>query len=377
MEILLASLIMVMGQLQTAQPDVTMEQIAQASQAYTDEIVAAETPVVKGIYSTASSANGPRLDKLLKLIDDTSLNALVVDVKDDWGYIDWDTGNDKLKAMGTTKVVIQDMPKLMQKLKEHDVYPIARVVVFKDTVLANKYPEYSFVTKSGAVWNNGNSNPESFVNPYMKEVWDYNIEVAKEAAKLGFKEIQFDYVRFAEGFAANESTLTYTKDDRKRIDVIAGFVEEAKKQLSPLGVKISVDIFGYAASVPAAEGIGQDFIKISSHVDVICPMIYPSHYSTGWFGSVVPDAQPYTTIKGAAAATNLKLQPLEEQQLKPIVRPWLQDFTAPWVDGYIVYGKQEIEDQIRGLKDEGIQEFLLWNAGNTYTPGVNYDVTSP
>lgn len=212
----------------------------------------------------------------------------------------------------------------MERLEKHDIYPIARIVVFKDTILAKKHPEYSFVQKDGSVWSNGGG--DSFVNPYSKEVWDYNIEIAKEAAKLGFKEIQFDYVRFPEGFEKRADSLNYEKSEMSRVDAVSSFVKYAKEQLEPLGIRVSVDIFGYAASVPAAEGIGQDFVKISDQVNIICPMIYPSHYSTGWFNAKDPDKAPYQTIKGAIKDTQDKLAPLGEEQ--PIVRPWIQDFTA-------------------------------------------------
>ena len=206
----------------------------------------------------------------------------------------------------------------------------------------------------------------------MKEVWDYNIAVAKEAAKLGFKEIQFDYVRFPEGFEKKADSLVFTKTKDSRVDAIAGFVKYAKSQLEPLGVRVSVDIFGYAASVPAAEGIGQDFVKISKNVDVISPMVYPSHYSTGWFGVKDPDKNPYATIKGAMLDTHKKLDPIGS--FKPVIRPWIQDFTASWLGKghYIPYGNTEVNAQIKALKDTNIEEYLLWNAGNKYSPGTNY-----
>jgi hypothetical protein len=390
MEMLLAALMMIWGNITGSNPDVTLDQLIQVSQlppaaivqqtdgsAAVDPLVPVgktdpqqDAPKVKGIYATAHSAGGARLDTLLKLLDDTELNAMVIDIKDDFGYITYDTGNPELAAMDSTKKIIPDMAALMEKLKEHQVYPIARIVVFKDTVLAKKKPELSFINPDGTLWNNGKAQPDSFMNPYNKAVWDYNIAVAKEAAKAGFKEIQFDYVRFPEGFENRADTLKYDKDERSRVDAVSSFVKYAREQLSPLGVRTSVDIFGYAASVPAAEGIGQDFVKISQNTDVICPMIYPSHYSTGWFGQKVPDAAPYATINGASIDTNKKLEPIGA--LKPIIRPWIQDFTASWVPGYIKYGKHEVEEQIRALKDNGVDEFLLWNAGNTYTPGVNY-----
>ncbi|TCZ74265.1 GTP-binding protein [Paenibacillus albiflavus] len=402
MEMLLASLLMVWGNLSAASSDVTFEQLVQASLDSKNAIVEVQpgsatngtkdpdkpagpldyllpaskkdpepnSPKVKGIYVTSHVAGGKKFDSLVNLLDKTELNAMVIDVKDDYGYITFDTGNPELTNLGTTKKNIADIHKLTATLQEHDIYPIGRIVVFKDSIYANMKPEQSYVSSNGTVWQNGRK--ESFVNPYLKEIWDYNINVAKEAAKVGFKEIQFDYVRFPEGFEKKADSLKYTKDDRSRIQVISEFVKYAKEQLEPLGVRVSVDIFGYAASVPAAEGIGQDFETISANVDVISPMIYPSHYSEGWFGAKVPDAAPYQTINGASIDTEKKLTRLKEMNIKPIIRPWIQDFTATWVKGHITYGKHELEEQIRALKDNGVEEYLLWNAGNNYTEGVKF-----
>ncbi|MFC4102756.1 putative glycoside hydrolase [Paenibacillus xanthanilyticus] len=329
-----------------------------------------DAPKVKGVYVTAHSAGGSRMTSLLKLLDDTDLNGMVIDVKDDYGYITYPTANPELLKLGKPQKYIRDMPGMMKKLGEHDIYPIARIVVFKDTVLARSHPELSFRRQDGSVWANGKG--DSFVNPYKKEVWDYNIAIAKEAVKLGFKEIQFDYVRFPEGFEKKADGLVFDKTKESRVDAVAGFVKYAKGQLEPLGVRVSVDIFGYAASVPAAEGIGQDFVKISKYVDVICPMVYPSHYSTGWFGVKEPDTDPYATIKGSMVDTHKKLDPIGS--FKPVIRPWIQDFTASWLGKghYVKYGKAQVEAQIKALKDTGVEEYLLWNAGNKYTPDVIY-----
>jgi hypothetical protein len=329
-----------------------------------------DAPQIKGIYVTAYSAGGSRMPTLLDLVDKTALNAMVIDIKDDSGYITYKTDNPELQKLGTPQPFIKDIGKLMTTLKEHQIYPIARIVVFKDTVLAKKHPELSYLTSDGNIWRNGKG--DSFVNPYRKEVWDYNVEIAKEAAKLGFKEIQFDYVRFPEGFEKKEKNLKFTKTDESRVDVVAGFVQYAREQLAPLGVRVSVDIFGYAASVPAAEGIGQDFVKISNAVNVISPMIYPSHYSTGWFNQKDPDLAPYATIKGAMDDTHKKLDPLGGMQ--PKIRPWIQDFTASWLGNghYKKYTAADVDAQIKALRDSGVNEFLLWNAGNKYSPGANY-----
>lgn len=330
---------------------------------------------VRGIYVTGNSAGGERFNSLTQLVDETDLNAMVIDIKEDHGYLTYKPNEDSpFQDIG--KPYIKDPAKLLKTLEEKQIYPIARVVVFKDTALANKKPEWSF--KDGnQVWKNGRG--ESFVNPFVKEVWDYNVQIAIEAAKMGFQEIQFDYVRFPEGFEKRDSTLQYSMGDykdvemdnvQKRVKAVTDFVAYARKELKPYDVKVSVDIFGYTATLPEAPGIGQNFSKISENVDVISSMIYPSHW-TSYFGIAKPDTEPYRLVQEYA---KLEKKKLEELKTPPVSRPWLQDFTASWLGSgnYLVYGKKEVEDQIRALKDQGINEYLLWNASNRYSPNVDY-----
>ena len=201
----------------------------------------------------------------------------------------------------------------MKKLEEKEIYPIARIVVFKDSVLAEKRPELSF-KDGGAVWRNGRG--ESFVNPFMKEVWDHNVEIAIEAAKMGFQEIQFDYVRFPEGFEKRHDALTYTYETyeeseldpvQRRVEAVTDFVAYAREQLKPYDVNVSVDIFGYAATFPEAPGIGQNFSRISENVDVISSMIYPSHW-TSYFGIAKPDLEPYKLVAEYAKSRECKIR---------------------------------------------------------------------
>nr|WP_313886477.1 putative glycoside hydrolase [Bacillus sp. SD088] len=332
---------------------------------------------VRGVYATGHSAGGGRFDQLVDMIDSTDLNAMVIDIKDDWGDITYKLPKDSPHA-DISQDYITDPEKMMDSLEEKQIYPIARIVVFKDSKLSKAKPELSF--KEGSeVWTNGRK--ESFVNPFMKEVWDYNVEIAIEAAKLGFQEIQFDYVRFPEGFETRDESLTYSMGDyadmdednvQKRVHAVTDFVAYAKEKLAPYNVKVSVDIFGYTATLPEAPGIGQNFQKISENVDVISSMIYPSHW-TSYFDIEKPDLEPYKLVKEYSKVENAKLEELENP---PISRPWLQDFTASYLGSgnYQVYGKKQIEDQIKALYDEGIDEFLLWNAGNTYTENVDYMV---
>lgn len=334
---------------------------------------------VKGIYLTGHSAGGARLADLTKLLNDTELNAMVIDVKDDFGDMTFDLKSDNPLIKENTQNYVSDPAQMMKHMEEHQIYPIARVVVFKDTRLAEARPELSFTHEDGSVWKNGRG--ESFVNPFSQEVWEYNVEIAKQAAKMGFKEIQFDYVRFPEGFETRSDELKYTyggyqekglDDIQQRVEAVTDFVKYAKKELEPYGVDVSVDIFGYSATVPEAPGIGQNFSKISENVDVISSMIYPSHWGS-YFGIAKPDLEPYKLVSEYMKVENDILGKLDTP---PQSRPWLQDFTASYLGAgnYREYGPEEIEAQIRALKEAGVNEFLLWDAGNTYTRGVNYDL---
>lgn len=332
---------------------------------------------VRGIFVTANSAGGQRFDSLIDLVGGSDLNAMVIDIKEDFGHLTYvpEEGS-ALAELNMGQPLIKDPRAMLERLEEEEIYPIARVVVFKDTVLAEERPELTFMD-GDQVWKNNRG--ESFVNPFMKEVWDYNVQVAIEAAKLGFKEIQFDYVRFPEGFENRSDSLKYSLGEyadkdidpiQKRVEAVTDFVAYAKEQLAPYGVEVSVDIFGYAATLPEAPGIGQNFSKISENVDVISSMIYPSHW-TSYFGIAKPDLEPYQLVSEYAKVENQVLGALENP---PVSRPWLQDFTASYLGSgnYMSYGKAEVEAQIKALQDNGIDEYLLWNAGNSYSPGVDY-----
>lgn len=340
---------------------------------------------VRGIYVTGHSAGGSRFNKLLELVKQTELNAMVIDIKDDYGYLTFKPHEDS-PYYPYSQPYIKEVSELLKTLEENEIYPIARIVVFKDTVLAEEKPEWSY-TNNGKLWKN--SRGEAFVNPFLPEVWEYNVGVAKLAAEMGFKEIQFDYVRFPEGFEKRDRTLQYSmgsytpveiKDAngkvidkdmvQPRVTAVTDFVAYAKKALEPYQVKVSVDIFGYTATLPEAPGIGQNFTKISEHVDVISSMIYPSHW-TSYFGIAKPDREPYRLVQEYAKVENEKLAELKN---KPISRPWIQDFTASWLGkgNYIKYGAKEVEAQIKALNEAGIWEYLIWNANNNYSAGVNY-----
>ncbi|MBU8792094.1 putative glycoside hydrolase [Oceanobacillus caeni] len=336
---------------------------------------------VRGIYVSSKAAGSERFNSLIDLIETTDLNTMVIDVKDDYGNLSFKVDKDSPYH----SVATDDIPNpktLMETLEKKKIYPIARVVVFKDSMLAKQRPDLSF-TENGQVWTN--KNGEAFVNPFEKEVWDYNIGVAKMAAEMGFQEIQFDYVRFPEGFEKKDEILQYSTGEyenlkmnnvKKRVEAVSDFVAYAKEQLKDYEIDVSVDIFGYAATIEEAPGIGQNFSRISENVDVISSMIYPSHWSNNYFGIPIPDKEPFRLVDEYAKVENDVLGKLDTP---PISRPWIQDFEAPWLytNGKTkAYGVEEVEAQIRALYKNGINEFLLWNAGNHYTKNVDYLIGS-
>lgn len=329
---------------------------------------------VKGIYVTAYSVGyEEKFTKLVDYVDSNDLNAMVIDIKDDMGVVTADFNSEDSHIQENTEEYIPDIEELMDVMEEKQIYPIARIVTFKDTLLANEQPEMSFTESDGSVWVA--SNGESFINPFLKQTWDYAVNVGIEAAKVGFKEVQFDYVRFPEGFEVWGDDLNYDMgeyadlemtDDEKRVQAITDFTAYAKEKLMPYGVDVSVDIFGYTASVVEASGIGQNFPQISENVDVISSMIYPSHWGTDYFGIYKPDLYPYELVSEYMIVENELLATLETP---PISRPWLQDFTASYLGSgfYQTYGKEQVDAQVQALYDAGVNEFLLWNALNNYT----------
>ncbi|MFA9555813.1 putative glycoside hydrolase [Evansella sp. AB-rgal1] len=329
---------------------------------------------VRGIYVTGHTVNHSRFGELLELLETTALNSMVIDIKDDHGHLTFRPDEDS-PFYDISQNWIRDPEEMMRTLEEKEIYPIARIVVFKDSVLAKERPDLSF-KENGQVWVNRRG--EAFVNPFLEEVWEYNIAIAEKAAQMGFREIQFDYVRFPEGFERRDEILdyqvgNYTDGDdnvKKRVDAVTDFVAHAREKLEPYNVDVSVDIFGYAATISEAPGIGQNFSRISENVDVISSMIYPSHW-TPYFGIDKPDLYPYELVTEYAKVENEVLGALETP---PTSRPWIQDFTASYLGtgNYIPYGVNEVEAQIRALYENDIHEFLLWNAGNRYTRGVDY-----
>ncbi|MGL5543061.1 MAG: putative glycoside hydrolase [Fusobacteriaceae bacterium] len=323
---------------------------------------------VKGIYVSTSTVSTPKaLDRLIELAKTTEINAFVIDVKNDDGHLLWSMPEvvSKYGLDSDKRRPIKNIEALMAKLKENNIYTIARVVSFKDPTYAKAKPERTILDKrTGKPFSNADGL--IWVSAHDRELWQYNIDVSKEAARVGFNEIQFDYVRFpASNGGKLDPHLNYRNPkNESKPAAIQRFLTEAYKQLSPLEVYTAADVYGQVGSSPDDMALGQHWEAVSNVVDYICPMVYPSHYGNGVYGAAVPDAEPYKTVYGSSRDSMNRSFNIDTPAT---IRTWIQDFSAPWVKGHIKYGKKEVKEQIRALNALGLEEYILWNAANRYS----------
>ncbi len=336
----------------------------------TPSITVTLTPfAVQGIYVSSyviSTYDGdPNTEdwftSLLDFVEETKLNAMVLEVKDAWGTVAYNTQISQVLELGTADPRY-NVSEILRECHRRGIYTIAYIVTFEDSQLADARPEWAVQSASrGKPWTDRRGL--KWMDPYRTEVWEYNLAIAREVAGLGFDEIQFDYIRFPTD--GNLSDIVYAEETsiEKQYATIAAFTRRAYEELAPLGVFLSADVFGYAAWRKMWEQ-GQDISLMAHYLDYLCPMSYPSHYAPGEQGCANPAACPYiivleTVKRGYAQMT-------EGQRAK--VRPWLQDFDL----GEPSYGPKEVQEQIRAAHEAGAVGWCLWNAGNVYTDGVDY-----
>lgn len=322
---------------------------------------------VKGVYVTGYKAGGS-IDQLIELTKRTEINAFVIDVKDDNGnMLFFSETAEKFVPSANKRPYIKDPEAFVKKLKDNDIYVIARIVTFKSPRYSKQHPERSIVYK-GTHNLFRSRDGISWASPYDRELWDYNLGVALEAADYGFDEIQFDYVRFPDTGSKKDKLLDFRNNlGENKTEAIQGFLKYAYEKLSEEEVYVSADVFGWTATAINDVGIGQHWEAMTNVVDYMSPMVYPSHYGPNNFGLSVPDANPYETINRAIKDSIKRNKNVETPAM---LRPWIQDFTAPWVKGYIPYGAREVGLQIKALRDNGIDEYILWNPMNRYSEGA-------
>src|SRR5680860_1420184 len=309
---------------------------------------------VKGIYISSWIAGSPDLfAQQISLVDRTELNAMVIDVKDATGYVSYDSQVALADELDLEEHRIKDIGAVVAALNEHHIVPIARIVCFNDKLLSARRPEWGVQHKNGGLWHDKDGN--SYTNPYDRRVWEYLVQLAEDAASRGFREIQFDYVRFPSD--GKISDAVYPGRSGPTEDAIAEFLAFARQRLEKRGVWVSADVFGLTVHVKDDLGIGQKIEKVAANVDIVSPMIYPSHYRAGSYGIAAPNSSPYEIITKAMIDSGARLS-----GSGAIVRPWLQDFSLYGV----TYGETEVRAQIKAVEDQGFMEWILWD------PSVKY-----
>jgi hypothetical protein len=319
---------------------------------------------LRGLYVNRWAALGRKLPDLIRVANRTEINALVIDVKDDRGFVLYRSSVRLAREIGADTadghwLSASRLRAILDTMVAHDIYPIARVVVAKDPLLARKRLDLAIRRKSDLKpWLDKNGNP--WLDPTQRTVWQYAADLGREAYEMGFSEVQFDYVRFPDEKRLVSETAYPLANGRSRAQVIREQLGFLRSTLKPLGIRVTADVFGLTATDTTDMGIGQKWEMFVDQVDVVLPMVYPSHFARGSYRLRNPNAHPYATIDHA-----LKDAIARSHSIPNAARiiPWYQDFTL----GPPRYHVPQIRAQMKAGYDNGFQSWILWNPKSNYT----------
>ena len=323
---------------------------------------------LKAIYMSSWVAGNQKFrDSLVNIIDNTELNAVVIDIKDYTGRISFLTENPKLKKIGSAENRIPDIKEFIGKLHEKGIYVIGRISVFQDSYLVNRQPEYAVKTKSGEVWKDFKS--VKWLDAGAMPVWEYIVSIGREAHSLGFDELNFDYIRFPSDGNMNDISYPFS-EGKIKANVLNDFFAYIDMSFHKDSIPISADLFGMTTSNKDDLGIGQILENALSHFDYVSPMVYPSHYPPNFNGWANPASKPYEVVSYALSKGKEKAIMASTTPSK--IRPWLQDFSINGTS----YNAQMVRAQIQATYDVGFTSWMLWSAANTYTVSA-LETTNP
>jgi hypothetical protein len=310
---------------------------------------------IRGVHVTLGLASlDGKLEEYVGLADE-GLTAIELDVKDEDGQVGFNASSARLaRRIGATND-FYSAREAARLVHSKGLYLIGRVVVFEDPILSQARPHLAVRRSDGSVWQD--SAGLGWTNPYDKRVWDYNIAIAAAAARNGFDEIMFDYVRFPSDGDVENAVYGRQRGLAKN-DAVPEFLKYASRRLEPLGVRVSAAVFGLSAARDM--GIGQIPRRIAKHVHAIYAMTYPSLFGGGELGLPDPGAAPGATVSRALKRFNRALE-----GRSALLVPWVQDFSFT-----VPYGKDEVRAQIYAARIAGAKGYLLWNAKGEYTSGT-------
>jgi hypothetical protein len=319
-------------------------------------------PTVKGVYLSYHGIGDRTIrGRIFDLLDRTELNAVVIDVKGDEGFLPYDSQVPLAREAGATgRVQVRDFDDILARLKAKGLYLIARIVTFKDNVLTRQRPAWAITEAgTGARWLD--AERLAWLDPFQEEAWSYPIAIASEAARKGFDEIQFDYLRFPSEGPLGRARYSRPSTQASRVQAVAAFLEQARAALRPTGALLAIDVFGYVAFNLDDTGIGHRIEDLAPLVDVLCPMAYPSAYHAGIPGYRNPVVHPYEVVFETVRRVR------ERTAGGPAhVRPWIQNFRDYAFDRR-EFGVAEVRAQMKAALDGGGGGWMLWNAENRYT----------
>ncbi len=326
---------------------------------------------VRAIYVNAWAFGSSRFESLVRLADTTEINSFVIDVKDDTGYLTYRSNVPTAILIGANgQLRAKDAAARLRTLHAHGIHPIARIVVAKDPLLAARKTAWSVRDVDGGLWHDRLNF--AWVDAFNDSVWVYAAQLAAEAVKLGFSEVQFDYVRFPDEPRARMARAIFParrKGESHRDGVLRNLVL-LRDRVKPLDVPFTLDVFGMTTNVEVDMGIGQIWEDLVTTADVVLPMVYPSHYYHAMYGAARPNNEPYRVVKGALADAIRRNGQLGKPHAE--VRPYLQAFTL----GKPRYTPGHIREQIQAAADLGIHGWVLWNARSAYDPRI-FERTAP
>jgi hypothetical protein len=320
--------------------------------------------IVRAIYLNAWAFGGRRFHELVRLADRTEINAFVVDVKDDTGYLTYRSLVPTAVEIGANQQLrARDTEVRLRVLREHGIYPIARIVVAKDPLLASRKPAWSVQHVNGGLWRD--RLDFAWVDGFNDSVWIYAAQLAAEAVRMGFAEVQYDYVRFPDEPESRLASALFPgrREGETKRQGIARNLRLLRERTKPLGVPFTIDVFGLTTSARSDMGIGQYWEDLVTAADVVLPMVYPSHYMRGVYNLRHPNGEPYLVIRRAMQDALRRSAPLGETAE---IRPYLQAFTL----GQPRYTPTLVREQIRAAAELGLRSWVLWNPRSAYDGGI-------
>jgi hypothetical protein len=318
---------------------------------------------VRALYVNAWAFGTQRFGRLLDLVSGTEVNSLVIDVKDDTGYLTYRSEVPTAVEIGAnTQLRARDTRARVEEMRLRGLHPIARIVVAKDPLLALRKPQWAIQDRRGGLWKDRAGH--AWVDAYQDSVWIYAAQLAAEAVQMGFAEIQFDYVRFPDEPPSRRANALFNgrREGENLRDGVRDGLAILQARTKALGVPFTIDVFGLTTSAKGDMGIGQVWEDLVTHSDAVLPMVYPSHYYRGEYGVPHPNADPYAMIHRAMKDAKKRSEALPGSAE---IRPYLQAFTL----GPPRYTPDMVRAQIRAAADLGITGWVLWNPRSVYERG--------